>query len=50
VSRRGEEMTVVGPDLVQTGSGYDVDGVARAKRPRFGEASGEEFNLVRDVF
>ena len=47
----GEEMAVVGPDFMEPGldSGYDVDGVPSAKRRRFGEASGEEFNLTKDV-
>jgi hypothetical protein len=47
----GEQMTVVGPDFMEPrlDSGYDVDGVASAKRRRFGEASGEEFNLTEDV-
>lgn len=51
VSRGSEEMAVVSPDLMESGlhSGYDVDGVPGAKRRRFGEASGQEFNLAQDV-
>ena len=47
----GEEMAIVGPDFMEPDldSGYDVDGVPGAKRRRFGEASGKEFNLSKDV-
>ena len=44
-------MAIVGPDFMEPDldSGYDVDGVPGAKRRRFGEAPGEEFNLAKDV-
>jgi hypothetical protein len=47
----GEEMAVVGPDLMEPGlhSGYYVDGVPGAKRRRSGEASGEELDLAENV-
>lgn len=44
-------MAVVSPDFMEPGvdSGYDVNGVPGAKRRRFGEASGKEFNLPKNV-
>jgi hypothetical protein len=45
----GEEMAVVGPNFMEPGieGGYDVDGVARAKKDAGWQCTRQEFNTTQ---